>query len=214
MAADGIPASWRAAISDAERSMKRTLAGEWAFFDASTKRIVFDLGNPLGNWTALTDATTGDRLAGALLEPFFQPQDLSNRYARLMLDLGNAFNVPYDEIPRAVGLADELQESTYRPFSRLYNFTGDVVFMGVSQWSVSDYAVRVSDLEGIRRAALLVAELRAAGTSKDDVAQRVSESEIVDPYTNDPFTWLDSEGTIVFHGLERNKARSQHKIIF
>lgn len=129
-----------------------------------------------------------------------------------MLDLGNAFDVPYDEIPCVVGLADDLQESAFEPFSRLYNFTGDLV-MATNFWSFSDYAVRVSDLEGIRRAAVLAAELRAEGVVKDDVVQRMLVSEIVDPYTNEPFTWHDGDDAIVFYGLEPHD-RSQHELIY
>ena len=212
IAADGIPTSWRTEITDAERSMKRSLAGEWTFFDESTKKMVANSGNPFGDWVGLTDSTTWDRVAWVLLKPFWQPQDLSNRHARLMLHLGNAFDVPYGEVPTAVEVADQLQESAYRPFSRLYNFTGDIV-MWANYWTFSNYAVRVSDLEGIRRAALLVAELRTEGVTKNDVVQQVLVSEIVDPYTNEPFTWHDGSDVMVFYGLELY-GRSQHEIIY
>jgi hypothetical protein len=191
-AADGIPGSWRNPISDKERSMKRSFAGEWTYFDAAVEQSAPDLANPFGGWMGLTDSETWDRAAWMLLKPLWQPQDVRNRQARLMLDLGNAFDVPYDEIPRAIDPAADLQKSAYRPFGRLYNFTGDLVMAG-NYWTFSDYAVRVSDLEGIRRAALLVAELRAAGTSKGDVVQRLLVSEHVDPYTNEPFSWIDGE---------------------
>ena len=86
--------------------------------------------------------------------------------------------------------------------------------MGLNHWSFSSYAVRVSDLEGIRRLALAVAELRAAGTREASLGERISASEIVDPYTNAPFTWLPDEGVLVFHGLEPYKPRSEHKLAF
>ncbi len=213
MKADGIPASWRAAISLEERSMKRSLAGEWIFFEETTKKIVAETEVPFGSWLGLTDYTIWDRAAWLLLKPLWQPQDLSNRHARLMLDIANAFDVPYEEMPDAIGIADDLRHSAYRRFSRLYNFTGDVV-MSANYWSVSDYAVRVSDLEGIRRAALLVACLRASDTSKDDVVDRIVDSELVDPYTNKPFAWSASEGAVVFSGLQSHEERSQHKLIF
>ncbi|NOX60266.1 MAG: hypothetical protein GXP29_15600 [Planctomycetes bacterium] len=208
----GIPPSWRTEITDAERSMGRSLAGEWTYFDVSTKKVVADNENPFGGWTGINDSTTLDRATWTVLKPFWQHQELSNRHARLMLDLGNAFDVPYDEVPAAVEVADQLQESAYRPFSRLYNFTGDLV-MSANYWTFSDYAVRVSDLEGIRRAALLVAELRSDGVSKDDVVQLTLVSEIVDPYTNEPFTWNDGSDVIVFYGLEPHD-RSQHELIY
>ncbi len=212
VAADGIPDSWRLQISDNERSMRRSLAGEWTYFDESTRRIVANNDNPLGDWTGITDSTTLDRAAWVVLRPFWQHQDLTNRHARLMLDLGNVFDVPYDEVPIAVGLANDLQESAYEPFSRLYNFTGDLI-MGVDHWSVSDYAVRVSDLEGIRRAALLMAELRSEGVTKSDIGQRLLASEIVDPYRNAPFDWHDDSDAIIFHGLEPH-ARSEHELVY
>ncbi len=204
VAADGIPASWRSAISDEERSMKRSFAGEWAFFDRSMKNI--------GDQLELFDSTMLDRVAWGLMKPFWQPQDMSNRYAKRILDLGNTFDVPYGEIAAAAEIADQLPESTHRPFSRLFNFIGDIVMSG-GYSGFSDYAVRVANLEGIRRAALLAATLRAEGTSKDDVVQRMLASEIVDPYTNEPFTWNDGSDTIVFQGLGP-EPRSQHELIY
>ena len=212
LAAAAIPDSWRIAISDEERSMRRSLAGEWGFFDESTKRIFAAAGDGFGDWLGLTDSTTLDRVAWALLKPLWQPQDTRNRHARLMLDLGNAFDVPYDEIPRAVVAADELQTSAYRRFGRLYNVGGDIV-MSANNWTLSDYALRVSDLEGIRRAALLAAELRAEGVTRDDVMERMLESEIVDPYNEEPYTWHDENNAIVFYGLEPHE-RSRHEIIY
>lgn len=94
----------------------------------------------------------------------------------------------------------------------VYNFTGDLM-MGVDHWSLSNYAVRVADLEGIRRAALLGIELRTEGITKDNVIQRMLVSEIVDPYTNEPFTWHDGSVAIVFYGLEPHE-RSRHEIIY
>ncbi len=212
VAAEGVPASWHRQISDNERSMKRSLAGEWTYFDASVRKVVADNENPFGDWTGITDSTTWDRVAWVVLEPFWQHQDVTNRHARLMLDLGKAFDVPYDEVPIAISLADDMQESAYRPFSRLYNFTGDLI-MSANTGTVSNYALRVSDLEGIRRAALLVAELRADGVTRDEVAQRMLVSEIVDPYTDEPFTWHDGNDAVVFNGLGPHD-RSQHELIY
>ena len=70
----------------------------------------------------------------------------------------------------------------------------------------------MSDLEGIRRAALLVAELRADGVTADEAAQRLPGSAILDPYTGHPFTWEDAGDAVVFQGLERHE-RSRHELI-
>jgi len=211
-AAEGIPASWRAEISDEERSMKRSFAGEWAFFDEITKRTLADSEDEFGKWMGRTDSGAWDRAMWGLMKPLWQAQDLSNRHARLLLDLGEVFDVPYEEMPGTVGVADGLHESTYRPFNRLYNPVGDLV-MGLNTWSLWDYAVRVSDLEGVRRAALLVAELRAIGVSRDDVAGYVLVSEIVDPYANEPLSWNADSSSVVFQGLEPHE-RSRREFIY
>ncbi|MDJ0939287.1 MAG: hypothetical protein QNJ00_05955 [Woeseiaceae bacterium] len=212
VADDAIPPSWRAELTESERSMQRSLAGEWKYFDDLMKKTVTDMENPFDDWTGLADTTTWERIKWVVLKPMWQPQDLTNRYARMMLDLGNAFDVPYEDIPNAVDIAEELQASAFKPFSRLYNFAGDLA-MFTDGWSLSSYAVRVSDLEGIRRAALLVAELRADGVTANDVVQRMLVSEIVHPYTNEPFAWDDS-GVMVFKGLEPHEDRSRHELIY
>lgn len=191
--------------------MKRCLAGEWLYFDESTKDMAANSDDRVV-LLGLNDTETWDRLAWLVLKPFWQPQDLSNRYARLMLDLGNTFSVPYDDIPYAVGLADDLQAAAFRPFSGPYNLLGDLL-MSADIGRFSGYAVRVSDLEGIRRAALFVAELRAQETGEGEIVPRIIASDIVDPYTREPFTWQDESGTIVFNGLQPN-ARSHHEFIY
>ncbi len=210
--AAGVPPSWRVEISMADRSMRRCLAGEWSFFDKSIRRMAEDDEHPFDDWTGVSDSTTWDRIVWVALKPFWQYQDTSNRYARLMLDLGNAFDVAYEDIPYTIATVDNLQQSAFKHRPRLYNLAGDIAMSG-SFWKVSDYAVRVSDLEGIRRVALLVAELRAEGVTVDEAAQRVLASEIVDPYTGELFTWENSRDAILFQGLERHE-RSRHEVIY
>lgn len=210
LAADGIPASWRRQISDQERSMKRSLAGEWVFFDESIRKVADE--DPFGDWTGLDEATTWDRVLSVVFKPFWQRQELANQHALNMLKISDAFSVPYNEVPRAIDRANEIEESVHQPFSRLYNFTGDLV-MFANYSSFTNYALRATDLEGIRRAALLASELRADGVAENQVADHLLITEIVDPYTNKPFTWDDEAGAIVFYGLEPYD-RAKHKIIY
>ncbi|MEM1262850.1 MAG: hypothetical protein AAGH76_10675 [Pseudomonadota bacterium] len=209
---DAIPPSWRTPIADAERSMSRPFANEAVFFSDFTTDALTDNQNLITNWTGGTELPLLDNVLWVVLKPFWQTQDSINGYATLMLDLAHLFYVPYNEIPKAVALAKEKQESTFRSFSRLYNFTGDLV-LGNSIADFSSYAVRVSDLEGIRRAALLASTIRSNGDSNRDVGQYVLTSELVDPYSDEPFEWLADTGLIVFHGLEPNE-RARHEFIY
>ena len=124
--AAGVPPSWRVEISMAERSMRRCLAGEWSFFDSSIRRMADDNEHEFNGWSGVSDSTTRDRIAWVALKPFWQHQDTSNRYARLMFDLGNAFDVPYEDIPHTIATVDKLQHFAYEHSPRLYNLAGDV----------------------------------------------------------------------------------------
>lgn len=213
LVATGIPESWRVPVTRDELSMRRTLAGEWRFFNTMNRRIAAESANPAGNWLEPGSDSPLDVVAWTVMKPFWHPQDLSNRYAGMMLKLGRVFDAPLDSMPEAFAAADRIQEKTFEPFGRLYNLTGDLI-MSSNNWSLSHYAARVSDLEGVRRIALLAAELRAAGIAADDVASSLTMSDIVDPYTGDPFTWDDHKGAVIFVGLESNEERATHKVIY
>lgn len=78
---------------------------------------------------------------------------------------------------------------------------------------LGDYAAGVADLEGIRRMALLAAELRATGVEPSDMEVALSEAELKDPYTNEPFEWDADAGAIIFRGLERTRL-GYHAIVY
>ena len=204
-----VPASWRIGISENERSMQRCFAGEWRFFDHALQSVADDA---IAGTFGTTNPGAWDRLLGAAMTPFWQPQDISNRQARMMIDLANVYAVPYEDIPNAVRIAETLQESAHKPFSRLYNPMGYIV-LSLSFSPLSDYAVRVSDLEGIRRAAVAVADLRAAGVEQQDVAGQLQLSPSRNPYTGEAFGWRADDGSVTFRGLEPHE-RSLHELIY
>ncbi|MEM7278051.1 MAG: hypothetical protein AAF385_07990 [Pseudomonadota bacterium] len=204
-ALDGIPSEWGREFSDEERSMKRSLAGEWMFFE----NLISMYSNP-DHWQLVTESTDWDRFGWSLFEPFWQRQDVSNRYATYMLDLGNILDVPYTEADSMVQKAEDLGSNVFRRFSRLYNFTGDLV-MGHEQSNFSSFALRVWDLEGVRRVALVVAQVRAEGATKREAPFQVFNSELVNPYDEEPFTWQDD--MVVFFGRAPND-RSTHEFAY
>lgn len=213
LVAESVPDSWRAPLTRDERSLRRSLAGEWRFFDTMNRRIAAESASPVGNWLDPGSDSPLDRIGWIVMKPFWQPQDLSNRCASMMLKLGRVLDAPMESMPEAFVEADRIQDGTFQPFGRLYNVTGDLI-MSWDSWSLSQYAARVSDLEGVRRIALLAAELRAAGIAVDNVARSLTISDIADPYAGDPFTWDDCEDAVVFVGLESNQKRATHKVIY
>ena len=64
-----------------------------------------------------------------------------------------------------------------------------------------------ADLEGIRRAVLLVSELRAAAVSPTDVPTALAAAELTNPYTGEPLTWVADTQEVVFIGQARGFRR-------
>ena len=186
-----LPSSWRVELSDDERSMQRSLTGEWIYADGLLKDME---GNGTVSWR--------------ILSPFWQPQDLSNERADLMLRHMDAFDVPLDALPDVYARISETPSYSRRPFRRAYNLAGDLLMSG-DHVDIGRYAVRVADLEGIRRAAVLAWRLRAAGVEAAGVESGLAESELSNPYTNGPFAWDGSRSEIVFDGLEP-RPRGRH----
>jgi hypothetical protein len=64
----------------------------------------------------------------------------------------------------------------------------------------SGYGLRVATTESLRRAALLVADLRADGVPPGEVAARIAASTLRDPLTHAPFEWHEAQHSLVFLG--------------
>jgi hypothetical protein len=95
-----------------------------------------------------------------------QPQHTSNRYAELIVAEVDTLDVPYERLPEAVARAQamwkdalvEANRNVFRP-KRIYNICGDLVFAIAAP--LYHVAGRLADLEGLRRVALMAAELRS-----------------------------------------------------
>lgn len=85
------------------------------------------------------------------------------------------------------------------------------MLLGLGMPSYVTYAGRVGDVEGVRRAALAAVTLRASGVKAPDVATALSSIQLRNPYNDQPFSWDEKEGAIVFRGLEAGE-RGQHRI--
>ena len=189
-----IPASWLEEIDADERSIRRTLIGEWHFMDKAMKTMNPEPG------TSPAERDVWEWIKWRLSQPLYQPQDYSNRYAALLAQYIGLFDTPYRNVPMALEEAESLAGDAPKPFSRAYNVIGDILF-SIAQPDFGDYSVRVADLEGIRRAALVVSLLRADRLTPDEAGRRLLDHELTDPYFDEPFLWLTPSNEVVFKGL-------------
>ena len=214
--AHGIPEQWLVPLSDAERSLLRSLAGELTASDSILKQTWENGATALGmieaNWTL------NSSLFDPLLKPLLQRQASSNKYAEQFAASDAALQVPYAQYPAAVEHARVMGEkdrddSLFTFFiKRLYNPVGELLF-SIGSFDPIEYAVRVSDVEGLRRATLLTTELRSQGVTSGQLAQKLAEATARNPYTGQPFVWDDSAKAVVFTGLERGE-RGRHALLY
>jgi hypothetical protein len=206
----GMPQEWTVQLTDAERSLLRCFTGEWIFGDALFRQTAMS-----GSWASAVDSESdsdfASRLLGRALMPMFQPQDTSNRRAEVFIRAADAMSVPFEQFPEGLDRARadfEDLSGQNRSVPRLYNPVGDVV-LWFSAYAFHPYGARVMDVEGVRRAAVLAAELRSRKVDVQSVPAELAASRIRAPYSGDPFAWDFEAQTIVFVGLEPSE-RGRH----
>jgi hypothetical protein len=204
VAMNGVPRLWQDPISRSERSMLRCLTGEWVFINRMMKPIRGGASNPLVTDPALEEASTAQRMLWLALKPFVQFQDMSNRHAELLETVAETLDVPYERYPQALeqarAILSQATDGAFPP-NRIYNMLGDILF-AIALPDFISYAVRVADLEGVRRAAVLATELRSQGIVAGQVLQYLRDAQDGNPYNGEPFFWDEVADAIVFTGLE------------
>lgn len=205
---DTIPNGWFEAINTAERSMTRSLVGEWRFIENAIQSTAS------GSWYVPTTSgvdgpTILERLTWHALIPLFQPQDISNQVAARIADSIETFDIPYTDIPAALTRSKNTVDDLHAPFSRAYNLAGDLRFPMSLDYGT--YFARVADLEGVRRAALVTSQMRELGISAASVPSHLARSSITNPYTEKPLEWNAETNEVVFHGLQEY-GRGTHRI--
>jgi hypothetical protein len=212
-ARNAIPELWLAPISESERSMLRSLAGEWAFFNHAIRHAKEDDVHPLD--MSSEKASTAKRLLWRVTHPMLKVQDTSNQYADLLISVSETLQVPFDQYPEAAedarAVSDEAARAAFPP-SRIYNVLGDIL-LGVAAPDFTSYVARVADLEGIRRSTLLAVELRTQGIALGHAPQKLTAASLRDPYSGKPFGWDEHAKAIVFTGLEKGE-RGRHAILY
>jgi hypothetical protein len=206
-----IPASWGRPLTDEERSLVRAFRGEWKYA-RNTMRYL-----PLGGLAVppggADTRTLGERVDSALSMPFFKLQATLNEHAAALLRLESLLDVPYAELPAALArVPNAVDEQPSGVIDAAYNVIGrSLIAPGREYWA--NYGARVADLEGIRRAALLAAELRARDVPLDAVAAAIELNSMRDPYTDQPFQWIPERTAIGFAGLQ-NQSRGHFEFLY
>ena len=177
-----------------ERSLRRTLAGEWRWIQLGIRHSM--PGNDVGqsgepNWVQRLDRVLGT--------PFFQPQDTANRSAASM-----ATAVAWSEASyRAVGArapaprTDPDASTHWSGFA--YNPVGRTL-IEIAGPGLRSYATQAADLEGVRRAAMAAIALRARSVQPEQVAAALAAGPWRSPYDGAPLTWDAGARCIVFVG--------------
>jgi len=194
-AADAVPDEWRSPFTDSELSLRRAIAGEWRYVDGMV-RLTAPNGGAFGR--------------------LYQSQDTRNRRAEYYSGAGDALDAPLQgysaAVDRARAMAEQLREEGHPPHS-LYNLLGRVLLAESGPADFANYAARVADVEGVRRAALAATTLRIEGVQPADVPAALRATAPRNPYDGEPLLWDEARAAIVFRGLERG-ARREHRLYY
>jgi hypothetical protein len=196
-----VPADWMREFSPAERSMKRVMAGEMAFWKsvmAYTRRQAVE-----GAALADSDATLLEKWTGYLTDPLFKIQDTTNGIAERRWRLCEDFEAPLNRYPRLQKAWDK--KPADEGFT-LYNPVGRMILFIDDGSTYVTYVMRASGVEGVRRAALLAYQLHVNGIPAEAVGAMVGQTDLRDPYTEQPFEWNAERRSVIFTGPEHNRA--------
>jgi hypothetical protein len=198
-----MPPDWSREFGAEERSMRRVLAAE----TASMKRVLTDVKQgmeakaPVGADGAPTFA---EKWMGRATDPLFQLQDTINTRADRFMQLCQAFEVPMD---RYVTAQQNWLANDRKPGTSMYNLIGGIISSIDDGSTYAQYPLRAASVEGVRRAALLAAQLRARGLSPDLVGEEISRTPLRDPYTDKPFEWDIERRSVIFSAPEKHQSR-------
>lgn len=202
--AAAIPIEWRAPMSADEISLRRELIGEWIFLSGALPDIVdADFANDESLATLNSDRFT---------RTLFQPQDTLNRQSAYLAAVIDTLDAP---LLGFASVADGASDLAYRtaeealPPRSLYNVVGALLLAGPANYA--DYARRLADVEGMRRAALTVVTLR--DEQPTDIAAALAASPLRNPYDNAPLRWDETDQAVVFVGLEPGE-RGEHRFYY
>ncbi|MEO8018147.1 MAG: hypothetical protein ABI769_10060 [Pseudomonadota bacterium] len=204
-----IPDEWNTEFTVAELSMLRTMAGELAFSRNLMRQWYEGMDSRLDLFSDDGSYTPKGPLASKLARPFYQPQDQSNYFATQYLAFATSFNVPLDQYSKAADQVAAMQSAKNSPL-QLYNLTGWLFRQQAGAWDYSNYPMRVGAIEGMRRAAVLTAQLRARNVPKEKVAEALIGAELRNPFDHTQFEWSSDEEAVIYQGPRAEGGRRRH----
>jgi hypothetical protein len=207
---NAIPESWKIAFTKTELSTLRVFNGEWIFQDRVFKKLK---QKPDDYFYESFHLVKAHWLANLAL-PFFQSQDVSNRQATYFKKLIDGVDVSLDKYVEAIdeledGYEEEQELRADKLNFHIYNAAGIyLIHLGEAEYGSSvyiPYSSRVTDLEGVRQAAVLTSELRNQSLSTDAIPDFITNSTYQNPYTLKPFEWDAETKAVKFTGLEEGE---------
>jgi hypothetical protein len=203
---DAVPDSWREPISASERSARRAFASELRYV-----RNVIEAqqsgGRRYAAWAGVTPEPP--TLSWRMARPLLRLQDSVNKRAHVLTAIADALAEPYRRIPRALEAARAVEARAGGWREAFYNPVGDTLMGAEGEDAYVDAAARFADIEGVRRAALLTAELRSRGVNGAGVPAAPAAPQSTQTYTREPFGWDAGAGEIVFVGIDPTR-RGRH----
>lgn len=204
------PASWHQALTAEELAWERTHGGELAFL----QNYLQQMQDGELNWLGHSDESDLlQRAAKVLGPPLLLKQVTQNQYAEFLLRRQELFSAPYPSLIAAKAESLALSNA-YTPkrigLIHLHNLGGNLLHMQ-NDTDTTDYYLRVFDLESLRRASLVLAEMRNQQVPPSEVPAYLRRSALQDPYMEKPFAWNEAAGSLQLEGLEEG---SSYQLIY
>ncbi len=198
------PELWSLPLSAEERNWGRVLAGEMAFM----KGLLQQMKRGELDWVATIESDNSlQNLAYRLGAPLLLPQRSLNDQAQLLQSQQSLFDLPYSELASAQERSRNLERSFVPQgigVAELRNLAGHLLRMQGGDNDMTEYYLRVSDLEGLRRAALLLVEMRDLKLDPQQAMIHTRSSPLRDPYRDQPFAWEEQQG-LRYQGLSKEE---------
>lgn len=211
-----VPDAWLVPFERDELSLKRTMAGELAFFTniLLETKIYRTVSMDGSDTSSPKQISVIDKWLVDINSHFLLPQATQNAQAEHLLKLARMLDASPRQLPQALKQVDAYVEELASDSNLLtpYNPIGNVL-VRVAVPAYSGYAEKIYDLEGVRRAALVTVQLRKKGIEVNQVESELSQSDITNPYDEKPFTWNAETKSIVFKGLGTGE-RSTHSFLY